>query len=76
MEKNIMLLAIDRNTRKAFVFFILLQWYHLSENDENIGFDSSILKGTAFCNSVLELIHLNQNNEILAIATIYSFATQ
>ena len=71
MEKNIMLLASDRNTREVFVFFILLQWYHLSENDENIGFDSSILKGTAFYINVLELIHLDQNNEILASNYIF-----
>ena len=71
-----MLIASDRNSGKTFVFFILLQWYHPSENDENIGFDSSILKGIAFCISVLELIYLEHSYGILAMATIYSFAPQ
>ena len=66
-----MLLPRDKNNRKAFVFFILLQWYHLSENDENIGFDSSILKSTAFCINALELIHLDQINGILASNYIF-----
>ena len=68
-----MLIASGRNNRKTFVFFIP---YHPSENYGNIGFDSSILKGTAFCISVLELIYLEHSYGILAMATIYSFAPQ